>query len=157
MADRRNRNRTGRTDRRLASLIANQMATVIPNIVVQVQQALNPANANPGGNNPVNPAGGNPPPPCSYKYFNSCKPPKYEGTEGATALLRWFEEMENTFLNSECPDNRKVRYSTAYLLSHALTWWNGEKQSRGTDAAMALTWDELKELMTQQFCPQNEI
>jgi hypothetical protein len=152
MAEGRNRNRTGRADRRLASLIANQMATVIPNIVVQVQQALNP-----GEGNPVNPAGGNPPPPCSYKYFNSCKPPKYEGTEGATALLRWFEEMENTFLNSECPDNRRVRYSTACLLSHALTWWNGEKQSRGTEAAMAMTWDQLKELMTQQFCPQNEI
>ena len=107
------------------------MATVIPNIVVQVQQALNLGNVNPGNANPGggNPAGGNPPPPCSYKYFNSCKPPKYEGTEGATALLRWFEEMENTFLNNECPDDRKVHYATASLLSHALTWWNGEKKA----------------------------
>ncbi|KAI3786518.1 hypothetical protein L1987_40260 [Smallanthus sonchifolius] len=81
----------------------------------------------------------------------------FYGTEGATGLLKWFESVENTFLNSDCPDNLRVRHATSVLQKRALTWWNGEKRNRGVDVAMALPWDEVKRLMTEEFCPRNVV
>ncbi|KAI3686167.1 hypothetical protein L1987_79840 [Smallanthus sonchifolius] len=108
-----------------------------------------------GGNNGGN--GGNNPSQCTFKHFNSYNPLKFFGTEGATGLLQWFESIENTFLNSDCPDNLRVRHATSVLQKRALTWWNGEKRNRGVDVAMALPWDEVKRLMTEEFCPRNEV
>ncbi|KAD4982452.1 hypothetical protein E3N88_19123 [Mikania micrantha] len=65
---------------------------------------------------------------CTFKHFNSCNPTTFNGTEGATGLLQW-----------------------------ALTWWNGEKRNRGVDVAMALPWADVKQLMTEEFCPRNEM
>ncbi|GJV06156.1 putative reverse transcriptase domain-containing protein [Tanacetum coccineum] len=39
----------------------------------------------------------------------------------------------------------------------ALTWWNSHKRTIGTDAAYALSWRELMKLMTEVYCPRNEI
>ncbi|KAI3712422.1 hypothetical protein L1987_70978 [Smallanthus sonchifolius] len=90
-------------------------------------------------------------------HFNSCNPTKFFGTEGATGLLQWYESMESTFLNSDCPNNLRVRYVTSVLQKRALTWWNGEKRTRGTEVATSLSWDDLKKAMTDEFCPQNEM
>ncbi|KAD6796015.1 hypothetical protein E3N88_06911 [Mikania micrantha] len=77
--------------------------------------------------------------------------------ESATGLLQWFESMENTFINSECPKNLKVRYATSVFQKRALTWWNGEKRTRGVETALALTWTEVKNLMTTEFYPRSEM
>ena len=79
------------------------------------------------------------------------------GTEGATGLLHWFEGIENTFLNSNCPNNLRVHYAMSVLQKRALTWWNGEKRTRGTDVTLALSWEEFKCVMTEEFCPRNEM
>lgn len=139
--------RSGNSGRKMAAQIARQMAAVLPNLVAQLhQQIATPANQ--GGANP---------PQCTFKHFNTCNPPKYNGSEGVTGLLQWFESMENTFRNSDCPENLKVRYGTSVFQKRALTWWNGEKHTRGAEAVYALSWDEVKELMTREFCPRNEI
>ena len=39
----------------------------------------------------------------------------------------------------------------------ALTWWNEEKKYRGTAAALAMPWEELKELMIKEYCPMGEL
>ncbi|KAI3687799.1 hypothetical protein L1987_81502 [Smallanthus sonchifolius] len=39
----------------------------------------------------------------------------------------------------------------------ALTWWNGEKRTRGNESTMSLSWDEMKRIMTDEFCPRNEM
>ncbi|KAD3337196.1 hypothetical protein E3N88_32716 [Mikania micrantha] len=65
--------------------------------------------------------------------------------------------MESTFLHSDCPENLKVRYATSVYQKRALTWWNTEKRTRGAETALALTWDEVKRLMTEEFCPRNEM
>ncbi|KAI3695252.1 hypothetical protein L1987_78244 [Smallanthus sonchifolius] len=72
-------------------------------------------------------------------------------------LRDFFESIENTFLNTDCPDNLRVRYATSVLQKRALTWWNGEKRNRGVDVVMALPWDEVKRLMTEEFCPRNVV
>ena len=103
------RNATRRSDRRLAALIARQMAAVFPTLVTELSANQSNGSANTQGANP---------PTCTYKHFNSCNPPKFSGSEGATGLLQWFEGIENTFLNSNCPDDLKVRHATGVLLPH---------------------------------------
>ncbi|GKB99171.1 putative reverse transcriptase domain-containing protein, partial [Tanacetum coccineum] len=39
----------------------------------------------------------------------------------------------------------------------ALTWWNSHKRTIGVDAAYAMNWVRLMRLMTEVYCPRNEI
>ncbi|KAI3802209.1 hypothetical protein L1987_30339 [Smallanthus sonchifolius] len=129
------------------------IAAILAQLVTQLTQANGATNSNHGANG----NGGANPSQCTFKHFNSCNPLKFYGTEGATGLLQWFESIENTFHNSDCPDNLRVRHATSVLQKRALTWWNGEKRTRGVEVAMALPWDEVKRLMTEEFCPRNEV
>ncbi|KAI3725446.1 hypothetical protein L1987_65234 [Smallanthus sonchifolius] len=133
------------------------IASILTQLVAQLTQANGATNGNHGGNGGNGGNGGANLSQCTFKHFNSCNPLKFYGTEGATGLLQWFESIENTFLNSDCPDNLRVRHATSVLQKQALTWRNGEKRNRGVDVAMALPWDEVKRLMTLEFCPRNEV
>src|ERR1043165_4730301 len=140
-----NHNNNNGVDAQLAAIISQQMAqqiaTLVPNLLAQVIQM----NGNGNGN-------GNGLPACTLMHFNSCNPPKFSGEEGATGLLQWFEGIENTFINSECPNNFKVRYAMSVLHKRALTWWNEEKRTRGAEVALTMTWDQVKEIMKDEFC-----
>ncbi|GJQ97927.1 putative reverse transcriptase domain-containing protein [Tanacetum coccineum] len=81
----------------------------------------------------------------------------FKGTEGVVGLIRWSEKMETVFHISNCPEKYQVKYATCTLLDSALTWWNSYKRTIGTDAAYALSWRELMKLMTEVYCPRNEI
>ncbi|KAI3797506.1 hypothetical protein L1987_32763 [Smallanthus sonchifolius] len=61
------------------------------------------------------------------------------------------------FINADCPENLKVRYASSVFRKRALTWWNGEKRKRGIEVALALPWADVKTLMTDEFCPRNEV
>ncbi|GJW01380.1 reverse transcriptase domain-containing protein, partial [Tanacetum coccineum] len=39
----------------------------------------------------------------------------------------------------------------------ALTWWNSHKRTIGTEASFFMSWRELMKLMTEVYCPRNEI
>ncbi|GJR29702.1 putative reverse transcriptase domain-containing protein [Tanacetum coccineum] len=80
-----------------------------------------------------------------------------EGTEGVVRLMRWFEKMETVFHISNCPEKYQVKYATFTLLNSALTWWNSHKRTIRTEAAFAMSWRELMKLMTEVYCPRNEI
>ncbi|KAJ0814205.1 putative nucleotidyltransferase, Ribonuclease H [Helianthus annuus] len=123
----------------LAEIIAQQMAAAFPNLIAQLNQANN--------NNA----------PCNFKSFNSAKPLKFSGSEGATGLLQWFESIENTFRHVQCPDNRKVEFASSVFQKRALTWWNGVMRDRGAEVALAQTWAELRTLMMREFCPRHEL
>ncbi|KAI3811045.1 hypothetical protein L1987_20761 [Smallanthus sonchifolius] len=129
------------------------LATLLAQLVGKMTQANN----NSDGSHNIQGNGGTNPPQCTFKHFNSCNPTKFFRTEGATGLLQWFESMESTFLNSDCPDNLRVRYATSVLQKRALTWWNGEKRTRGVEVATSLSWDDLKKALTDEFCPRNEM
>ncbi|GJV69759.1 putative reverse transcriptase domain-containing protein [Tanacetum coccineum] len=81
----------------------------------------------------------------------------YEGTEGVVRLTRWFEKMETVFNISNCPSKYQVKYATCTLQDSALTWWNTHKRKIGVDAAYAMNWAGLMRLMTEVYCPRNEI
>ncbi|GKF80295.1 reverse transcriptase domain-containing protein, partial [Tanacetum coccineum] len=43
------------------------------------------------------------------------------------------------------------------IMDSALTWWNSHKRTIGVDAAYAMNWAGLMRLMTEVYCPRNEI
>ncbi|GJU83145.1 reverse transcriptase domain-containing protein [Tanacetum coccineum] len=94
---------------------------------------------------------------CTYQDFMKCQPLSFKGTEGVVGLIRWSEKMEIVFYISNCPERYQVKYATCTLLDNALTWWNSHKRTIRTDAAYALSWRELLKLMTEVYCPRNEI
>ncbi|GKA16835.1 putative reverse transcriptase domain-containing protein [Tanacetum coccineum] len=67
---------------------------------------------------------------CTYQDFLKCQPLNFNGTEGVVGLTRWFEKME---------------------------MWNSHKRAIGIEAAYAMKWTELMKLMTEVYCPRNEI
>ncbi|GJX61012.1 putative reverse transcriptase domain-containing protein [Tanacetum coccineum] len=94
---------------------------------------------------------------CTYQDFMKYQPLSFKGTEGVVGLIRWSEKMETVFHISNCPERYQVKYVTCTLLDSALTWWNSHMRTIGTDAAYALSWRELMKLMTEVYCPRNEI
>ncbi|GJU27540.1 putative reverse transcriptase domain-containing protein [Tanacetum coccineum] len=94
---------------------------------------------------------------CTFQDFLKCKPHNFSGTEGVVRLTRWFEKMEIVFNISNCPLKYQVKYATCTLQDSALTWWNSHKRTIGVEAAYAMNWVELMKLMTEVYCPRNEI
>ncbi|GKF74591.1 reverse transcriptase domain-containing protein, partial [Tanacetum coccineum] len=65
--------------------------------------------------------------------------------------------METLFHISNCPEKYQVTYASCTLLNSALTWWNSHKRTIGIEAAYAMSWAELMKLMTEVYCPRNEV
>ncbi|GJU68516.1 reverse transcriptase domain-containing protein [Tanacetum coccineum] len=140
----------------IAAIIAQQLQNILPQIVTQVTNNVNNANANGGnGGNGGNENRGNNG--CSYKAFLACNPQDYDGKGGAVALTRWIEKMESVIENSGCAENQKVKYAASSFINKALTWWNTQVQARGREAAMGMTWVEIKALLVEEFCLSNEM
>jgi hypothetical protein len=94
---------------------------------------------------------------CTYKDFTYCNPLNFNGTEGAVGLLHWIEKMESVFRLSNCAEDSRVKYATGTLLNGALTWWNAYANPIGIDVAYEMSWDELKRMMNDEYCPRYEI
>nr|GFD22288.1 putative zinc finger, CCHC-type, retrotransposon Gag domain protein [Tanacetum cinerariifolium] len=94
---------------------------------------------------------------CSFTRFMKCGPTQFYGTEGAVALVRWFEKIENTFEISECAEGKKVKFATATLHGRALTWFNSQIITLGREVANGRPWTEVKQMMTDEFCPTEEV
>ncbi|GJV73685.1 putative reverse transcriptase domain-containing protein [Tanacetum coccineum] len=71
---------------------------------------------------------------CTFQDFLKCKSHNFSRTEGIVGLARWFEKMETVFNISNCPP-----------------------KTIGVDAAYTMKWDGLMKLMTEVYCPRNEI
>ncbi|GJS79736.1 reverse transcriptase domain-containing protein [Tanacetum coccineum] len=92
-----------------------------------------------------------------HKSFMSCNPKEYDGKGGAIVLTRWIEKMEIVIDNSGCAENQKVKYVAILLVNKALTWWNTQVQARGREVANAMSWNDFKALLVEEFCPSNEM
>ncbi|GJW88127.1 putative reverse transcriptase domain-containing protein [Tanacetum coccineum] len=130
----------------IAAIIAQQLQTILPQIVTQVTNNVNNANGGNGGNNE-----------CTFKTFQACNPKEYNGKGGAITLTRWIEKMENVIDNSGYAENQKVKYAASSLMNKALTWWNTQLQARGREVAMGMSWNDFKALLVEEFCQSNEM
>ncbi|GJZ68351.1 putative reverse transcriptase domain-containing protein, partial [Tanacetum coccineum] len=94
---------------------------------------------------------------CTFQDILKCKPHNFSGTEGVVGLTRWFEKIETVFNISNYPSKYQVKYATCTLQDNALTSWNSHKRTIGVEAAYTMNWVELMKLMTEVYCPRNEI
>nr|GFB73542.1 hypothetical protein [Tanacetum cinerariifolium] len=79
------------------------------------------------------------------------------GTEGVASLSQWCERMESVFHISNCAVENQVKFATCTLHSVALTWWNTHVQTVGHEFAYGMSWKTLMKMMTEKYCPRNEI
>ncbi|GJQ97438.1 reverse transcriptase domain-containing protein [Tanacetum coccineum] len=63
----------------------------------------------------------------------------------------------NGFYNETSASARGVKYASCTLLDGALTWWNSYMQTIGIGAAYETSWKELMKMMTEDYCPRNEL
>ncbi|GJS91874.1 putative reverse transcriptase domain-containing protein [Tanacetum coccineum] len=68
---------------------------------------------------------------CTFVGFMKCNPTVFRGIEGAIELRRWFEKTKSVFGISECAEGKKIMNQ--------------------------MPWTEMKQLMTAEFCPIEEI
>ncbi|GKB76476.1 putative reverse transcriptase domain-containing protein, partial [Tanacetum coccineum] len=94
---------------------------------------------------------------CTYPDFMKCKPLYFKDTEGVVELTQWYERMETVFRISNCTMENQIKFATCTLLESALTWWNSHVRTVGHDVAYAMTWKNLKKMMTNKYCPRGEI
>nr|GFB69277.1 hypothetical protein [Tanacetum cinerariifolium] len=94
---------------------------------------------------------------CTYTDFLKCQPLPFKGTEGVASLSHWCERIESVFHISNCAAENQVKFATCTLHSFALTWWNTHVQTIGHEAAYGMSWKTLMKMMTNKYCPQNEI
>ncbi|GJT84571.1 putative reverse transcriptase domain-containing protein [Tanacetum coccineum] len=129
------------------------------NAAVEAERARQGNARRQGGN--ANEAGGQGEAPaareCTFSGFMKCNPTVFHGHEGAVELSRWFEKTEMVFGISECTEARKVKFAAATLQGRALTWWNSQVAMLGLEAANQIGWTEMKRIMTEEFCPVEEV
>ncbi|GJQ94298.1 putative reverse transcriptase domain-containing protein [Tanacetum coccineum] len=94
---------------------------------------------------------------CTFLSFMKCGPTQFYGKEGAIELCRWFEKIESTFGISECVERNKVKFAAATLQGRALTWWNTQVATLDLAEANGKSWDDMKKMMLEEFCPEEEI
>ncbi|GJR50961.1 putative reverse transcriptase domain-containing protein [Tanacetum coccineum] len=94
---------------------------------------------------------------CTFFGFMKCNPTAFHGHEGAVELCRRFKKTEIVFGISECAEGKKVKFAATTLQGRTLTWWNSQVATRGLEAANQIPLTEMKSLMTEEFCPVEEI
>nr|GEV01773.1 hypothetical protein [Tanacetum cinerariifolium] len=94
---------------------------------------------------------------CTYPDSMKCQPLYFKGTEEVVELTQWFKRMETVFRISNCTLENQIKFATCTLLESALTWWNTHVRIVGHDLAYAMTWTNLKKMMTKKYCPRGEI
>ncbi|KAJ0547027.1 putative retrotransposon gag domain-containing protein [Helianthus annuus] len=141
--------RRNHEDKCIASLVAKQIAKVIPQIVSELNENASKSSEESRINSPKSAF--------SFKQFKACGPIEFTGEDGPTAMFQWFDSIEVTLHPSNCPDNLRTVNATDVFQSRALDWWTAKRNKRGNDAAYRLTWDELKDLMMKELCPPHEL
>ncbi|GJX02930.1 putative reverse transcriptase domain-containing protein, partial [Tanacetum coccineum] len=94
---------------------------------------------------------------CTYPDLMKCKPLYLKGTERVVELTQWFKRIETVFHISNCTVENQIKFATCSFLGSALTWWNSHVSTVGYDVAYAMTWTNLKKMMTDKYCPMGKI
>ncbi|KAI3824946.1 hypothetical protein L1987_06419 [Smallanthus sonchifolius] len=94
---------------------------------------------------------------CDYKAFRGCDPPVLTGEKEAADTLDWINGMESTIRLSECRPDQAVMFTAKSLKGEAEHWWETVKQAKGDQAVRLMRFNDLKALVTEKFCPKNEV
>ncbi|GJZ45594.1 putative reverse transcriptase domain-containing protein [Tanacetum coccineum] len=72
---------------------------------------------------------------CTYSSFMKCNPTSFHGNE----------------------ERNKVKFVAATLQGRALTWWNSQVVTLGLEVVNAKSWNDMKIMIGEEFCPPEEI
>ncbi|GJV94492.1 putative reverse transcriptase domain-containing protein [Tanacetum coccineum] len=61
------------------------------------------------------------------------------------------------FMKCNPTEGKKVKFAAATLQGPALTWWNAKIATMGLEVVNQMPWTEMKQLMTAEFCPKEEV
>nr|GEU62857.1 reverse transcriptase domain-containing protein [Tanacetum cinerariifolium] len=64
---------------------------------------------------------------------------------------------QSVFSRSNCVEENKVTFASSTLTNDALSWWNAYTQPIRIEQANNTTWTELKRILTNKYCPRNEV
>nr|GEY41139.1 hypothetical protein [Tanacetum cinerariifolium] len=64
---------------------------------------------------------------------------------------------QNAAPSVQCVEGKKVKSDAATLEGPTLTWWNSKKSTMGLETVNQMPWTKMKQLMTIEFCPVEEI
>ncbi|GJW75526.1 putative reverse transcriptase domain-containing protein [Tanacetum coccineum] len=101
-----------------------------------------------------------------YNYVDSCKTAK-EMWDRVERLMRGtiqnqvdretrFTNEFDQFVAEPGESLLKVQLPTN-IVSRALTWWNTQVATLGLAEANGKSWDDMKKMMLEEFCPEEEI
>ncbi|GKB99442.1 putative reverse transcriptase domain-containing protein [Tanacetum coccineum] len=65
--------------------------------------------------------------------------------------------MRGKMLEDLDHQGKKVKFVAATLQGPALTWWNAKVATMGLETVNQMPWTEMKQLMTAEFCPIEEL
>ncbi|GJX07748.1 putative reverse transcriptase domain-containing protein [Tanacetum coccineum] len=94
---------------------------------------------------------------CTFAGFMKCNPTVFCEVEGVVELRRCFEKTESVSKISECAEGKKVKFASTTLEGPTLTWWKTKVVTMGLEIVNQMPWTELKQLMTAEFCPLEEV
>ena len=77
--------RQNQKDKRVAALVAKQIAKVIPQIVSDLQESNSKSSEESRTDSPKSVF--------SFKQFKACGPKEFTGEDGPTALFQWFDPI----------------------------------------------------------------
>ncbi|KAK1427857.1 hypothetical protein QVD17_16555 [Tagetes erecta] len=97
------------------------------------------------------------PPVCTFSDFMDCKPHTFNGIDGATKMLQWFDKLESVFQMCNCPVDSRVKFASGTLEGTALRFWNRQVQLMGIEMANATPWAEFKTLFTEEYCARDDV
>nr|GEV54799.1 hypothetical protein [Tanacetum cinerariifolium] len=58
---------------------------------------------------------------------------------------------------SGCSVDQKVNYTAGSFVGKALTWWNSQIRTLSREVAVSMSWNDLKLMMIEEFCPSHEM
>ncbi|KAI3821514.1 hypothetical protein L1987_09082 [Smallanthus sonchifolius] len=90
---------------------------------------------------------------CTYKGFKDGDPPKFDGNKDSVATFEWIERMNAVINISKCRPAQAVKYVAHSFTNEALSWWRNIQRTKSLNALARMTWEDLKKLIIQKFCP----
>jgi hypothetical protein len=89
------------------------------------------------------------------EQFRRMGPNRLKGNEGPIGTEEWIREMERIFGHLQCTEAQKVSCAIFQLAEEASYWWESRSRDMNPEDIRAITWEEFKEMLMNQYFPQS--
>lgn len=93
----------------------------------------------------------------SCKDFSNFKTKNFYGDRGVIELTHWIKKTESVFKISSCANACKVKFVARTFMDSFLSWWKGHVKTIDLTTTNAMSWEELKVVMMEEYYPRSEM